>query len=97
MNNFEVQNTGMKVYGPWAPTRQKNSGMLCKQGDNVVVNSMLRQQGDTRLIIYQSCHAIVKQDDSQYMINLAPVLSENMTFMDTTNCSYGFPASVPKN
>jgi hypothetical protein len=40
---------------------------------------MLRQQGDNTLIIYQSCHAIVKQDDSHYMINLALVLSENMT------------------
>ncbi len=30
-------------------------------------NSMLRQQqGDNTLIIYQSCHAIVKQDDSHY-------------------------------
>jgi hypothetical protein len=69
------------------------------QSCQVVVNSMLQQQGDTTLIIYQSCHTIVKQDDSHYMINLAPVLSENMTvtFMDTTNCSYRFPASVPKN
>jgi hypothetical protein len=60
---------------------------------------MLHQQGDTTSIIYQSCHAIVKQDGSHYMINLAPVLSENMTvtFMDITNCSYAFPASVPKN
>jgi len=32
----------------------------------VVVNSMLHQQGDTTLIIYQSCHAIVKQDDNHY-------------------------------
>jgi hypothetical protein len=32
----------------------------------VVANSMLRQQGDNTLIIYQSCHAIVKQVDSQY-------------------------------
>ena len=31
-----------------------------------VVNSMLRHQGDNTLIIYQSCHAIVKQVDSQY-------------------------------
>jgi hypothetical protein len=36
------------------------------QSCQVVVNSMLRQQGDTTLIIYQSCHAIVKQDDSHY-------------------------------
>jgi hypothetical protein len=32
----------------------------------VVANSMLRQQGDNMVIIYQSCHAIVKQVDSQY-------------------------------
>jgi len=32
----------------------------------VVLNSMLYQQGDNTLIIYQSCHAIVKQDDSHY-------------------------------
>jgi hypothetical protein len=73
VNNFEVQNTDMQVYGLCTSTRQKNSSMLCKQGDNmfisihqtcqVVVNSMLRQQGDTMLIVYQSCHAIVKQDD----------------------------------
>ncbi len=31
-----------------------------------VVNCMLRQQGDNTLIIYQSCHAIVKQDDGHY-------------------------------
>jgi hypothetical protein len=50
---------------------------------------MLRQQGDNTLIIYQSCHAIVKQDGSHYMINLAPVLFVNMTvtFMDIINCS----------
>jgi hypothetical protein len=55
----------------------------------VVANSMLRQQGDNRVIVCQSCHAIVKQDDSHYMINLAPVLFENMTvtFMDITKCS----------
>ena len=59
------------------------------QSCQVVVNRMLRQQGDTMLIIYQSCHAIVKQDDSHYMINLAPVLFDNMTvtFMDITKCS----------
>jgi hypothetical protein len=77
VSKFEVQNTDMKlyVYG-WTSTRQKNSSMLCKQDDNT-------------LIIYQSCHAIVKQDDSHYMINLAPVLLENMTvtFMDITKCS----------
>jgi hypothetical protein len=50
---------------------------------------MLRQQGDKTLIKYQSCHAIVKQDGSHYMINLAPVLFDNMTvtFMDITKCS----------
>jgi hypothetical protein len=54
-----------------------------------VVKSMLRQQGDNTLIKYQSCHAIVKQDGSHYMINLAPVLFDNMTvtFMDFTKCS----------
>ena len=36
------------------------------QSCQVVVNRMLHQQGDTTLIIYQSCHAIVKQDDSHY-------------------------------
>jgi len=62
---------------------------LVYQSCQVVINSMLCQQGDTTLIIYQSCQAIVKQDDSHYMINLAPVLSENMTvtFMDITDCS----------
>jgi hypothetical protein len=50
---------------------------------------MLRQQGDNMLIKYQSCHAIVKQDGGHYMINLAPVLFENMTvtFMDIAKCS----------
>jgi len=50
---------------------------------------MLHQQGDNMLIKYQSCHAIVKQDGSHYMINLAPVLFDNMTvtFMDITKCS----------
>ena len=54
-----------------------------------VVNSMLCQQGDNKVIACQSCHAIVKQDDSHYMINLAPDLFENMTviFMDITKCS----------
>jgi hypothetical protein len=34
----------------------------------VVVNSMLHQQGDNTVIMYQSCHATasVKQDDSHY-------------------------------
>jgi hypothetical protein len=32
VNNFEVQNTDMKVYGSWTSTRQKNSSMVCKQG-----------------------------------------------------------------
>ena len=55
---------------------------------------MLRQQGDNTLLIYQSCHAIVKQDDSHYMIKLAPVVFENMTvtFMDITKCSYCVPS-----
>jgi len=37
---------------------------------HVVVNSMLRQQGDNTVIMYQSCHATatVKQDDSYYSI-----------------------------
>jgi len=50
---------------------------------------MLRQQGDNMLIKYQACHAIVKQDGSHHMINLAPVLFENMTVtvMDITKCS----------
>jgi hypothetical protein len=50
---------------------------------------MLRQQGNNTLIKYQSWHAIVKQDGSHYMINLALVLFENMTvtFMDITKCS----------
>jgi hypothetical protein len=66
----------------------------------VVVNRMLRQQGDNALIIYQSCHAIAKQDDSHYMINLAPVLFENVTvtFMDIRPIAdIAFPASVTKN
>jgi hypothetical protein len=55
---------------------------------------MLRHQGNNTLIKYQSYHAIVKhaivkQDDSHYMIILAPVLFDNMTvtFMDITKCS----------
>jgi hypothetical protein len=52
---------------------------------------MLRQQGDNTLIKYQSCGAIVKQDDSHYMIILAPVSFEfenmTVTFMDITKCS----------
>ena len=54
-----------------------------------VANSMLRQQGDNTVIVCQSCHAIVKQDDSHdsHMINLALVSFENMTvtFMDITS------------
>ena len=57
----------------------------------VVVNSKLRQQGDNMLIKYQSYHAIVKQDGSHYMINLAPVSFEfenmTVTLMDITKCS----------
>jgi len=61
-----------------ATVKQDDShySILCKQGDNmfssvnrtyqVVVNSMLRHQGDNTLIKHQSCHAIVKQVDSQY-------------------------------
>jgi hypothetical protein len=67
--------------------------------NQVVVNRMLRQQGDNTLLIYQSCHAIAKQDDSHYMINLAPVLFENMTvtFMDIRpSAAIAFPASVTK-
>ncbi len=43
---------------------------------------------------YQSCHAIVKQDDSHYMIKLAPFFFENMsvTSMDITKCSYCVPS-----
>jgi len=50
---------------------------------------MLRHQGGNTLIKYQSYHAIVKQDGSHYMINLAPVLFDNMTvtFMNITKCS----------
>ncbi len=61
---------------------------------HVVVNCMLRQQGDNTLIIHKSCHAIVKQDDSHYTIKLAPVLFENMTVtsMDITKCSYCVPS-----
>ena len=98
VNNFEVQNRGMKVYGPWASTRQKNSNMLWKQGDNVVVNSMLHQQGDTRLFIYQSCHAIVNQDDSHYTwltllrFYLRIWLSPSWILPIAANA---FPASVP--
>ena len=70
-----MQNTGMK------PVHQ-----TCR----VVVNSMLRQQGDNMLIKYQSYHAIVKQDGS-HMINLAPVSFEfenmTVTLMDITKCS----------
>jgi hypothetical protein len=55
--------------------------------DGVKCN-MLHQQGNNKLIIYQSCHAIVKQVNS-HMINLALVLFENMNviFMDITKCS----------
>jgi hypothetical protein len=65
----------------------------------VVVNSMLHQQGDIALIIYQSFHAIAKQDDSYYMIKLAPVLFGNMTvtFMDIRpSAAIAFPASETK-
>ncbi len=63
--------------------------MLCKQGDNIFMS-----KPNMPLIIYQSCHAIVKQDDSHYMIDLAPVLFENMTvtFMYITKCSYCIPS-----
>jgi hypothetical protein len=49
---------------------------------------ILTEQGDKKLLTYQSCHAIVKQVNS-HMINLAPVLFVNMTatFMDITKCS----------
>jgi hypothetical protein len=73
----------------WSASKVTASCSSVYQSCQVVVNSMLHQQGDTTLIIYQSCHAIGKQDDSQYMINLALVLSENMTvtFMGIINCS----------
>jgi hypothetical protein len=59
---------------------------------------MLHHQGDNTLIKYQSCHAIVKQDDSHYMINLAPVLFENMTVPSwiLPSAAKAFPASVTK-
>jgi hypothetical protein len=52
---------------------------------------MLRQQDDNTLIKYQSCHAIVKQDGSHYMINLAPVFSWILP-----SAAKAFPASVTK-
>ena len=68
------------------------------QSCQVVVNSMLRQQGDTTLIIYQSCHAIVKQDDSHYTwltllrFYLRIWLSPSWILPIAANA---FPASVP--
>jgi hypothetical protein len=82
--------------------------MLCKQGDNIFISkpnmpsccqSYARQQGDNTIIIYQSCHAIAKQDYSHYMNNLDPVLFESMTvtFMDIRpSAAIAFPASETK-
>ena len=70
------------------------------QSCQVVVNSMLRQQGDTTLIIYQSCHAIVKQDDSHYTwltllrFYLRIWLSPSWILPIAANA---FPASVKKS
>jgi hypothetical protein len=67
------------------------------QSGQVVVNNMLHQQGDNTLIIYQSCHVIVKQDDSHYMIILALVLSERQSpSWILPSAANAFPASVPK-
>ena len=41
MNNFEVQNTDMKVY-VWTSTKQKNSSMLCKQDENTFIRIHIR-------------------------------------------------------
>ena len=72
-----MQNTDMKVY-VWMSTRQiivysVSNVTTCSsvyQTCQVVVYSILHQQGDNTLIMYQSCHATatatVKQDDSQY-------------------------------
>jgi hypothetical protein len=69
------------------------------QSSQVVVNSMLRQQGDTTLIIYQSCQAIVKQGDIHYTwltllwFYLRIGLSPSWVLPIAANV---FPASVPK-
>jgi hypothetical protein len=68
------------------------------QSCQVVVNNMLRQQGDTTLIIYQSCHAIVKQDTVTIWLTLLRFylriwLSPSWILPIAANV---FPASVPK-
>ena len=107
VNNFEVQNTDMKVCGWRLPgkrivvcsaSKMTTHSSVCQSGQ-VVVNSMLRQQGDNTLIIYQSCHDIVKQDDSHYKwltllrFNLRIWLSPSWILPSAANA---FPASVPK-
>ncbi len=64
----------------------------------VVVNCMLRQQGDNTLIINQSCHVIVKQDDSHYMIKLALVYLRIWLLPPwiLPSAAIAFPASVTK-
>ena len=72
-----MQNRDTKVY-VWTSTRQRivcsaSKVTICSsvyQTCQVVVNSMLHQQGDNTLIMYQSCHATatVKQDDSHYIV-----------------------------
>ena len=72
-----MQNRDTKVY-VWTSTRQRivcsaSKVTTCSsvyQTCQVVVNSMLHQQGDNTVIMYQSCHATatVKQDDSHYIV-----------------------------
>jgi hypothetical protein len=74
VNIFKMQNRDTKVY-VWTSTRQSivcsaSKVTTCSsvyQTCQLVVNSMLRQQGDNTVIICQSCHAIVKQDDSHFI------------------------------
>jgi len=74
LNIFKMQNRDTKIY-VWTSTRQRivcaaSKVTTCSsvyQTCQFVVNSMLRQQGDDTVIICQSCHAIVKQDDSHFI------------------------------
>jgi hypothetical protein len=70
------------------------------QSCQVVVNRMLHQQGDTTLIIYQSCHAIVKQDDSHYtwltLLRFYLRIWLSPSWISLPIAAYVFPASLPK-
>ncbi len=82
-----MQNTDMKVYVWILPGKiivySVSNVTTCSsvyQTCQVVVNSMLRQQGDNMVIMYQSCHATatVKQDESHYSILYMFISKPNM-------------------